>query len=524
MAAITKVWVRRPNSSPTRIQIPSSTSTPIFSPSISALSGPRDTPRPVDVELTEDFLVDDLREAILRKYPQSLGKHHDAADLSIRIPSRNARDNNSETEGLSRLLLPDESVIKILTEEYPAGQKSSEAWTIITNGGRDNYTRWWLQTGGLTDPMAVRTGFSPSQLVPTTGGSFSSEMIPQEYFPYVPQTVVTPPGELPSRSRASGPSVTNQYPRSQGRPPLRPSRTTIQQEGLFPGRRYDNTNTSSMVVEPVSGAESEISRQQSRGSPDSSTLPNVRYPPNIRPSSSMSGQNTPPGEYPNRTRQYTQGSKQQLPGISIPNQSFQMQLPSQSLPTIPQKVSSPLGGPPQQVRLSQGNPTRPSTSNVPSAISSGSADKPPSATKGATSPKSPGSGNSPNSGGTTTSPANRHALTSQTAPVIASTNPLSPSTVAERVVDSPRPPRGLPPIKPKADKEAVPTKNSVLGNIPPINVLIVEDNIINAQILEAFFRKRKLKHATAVNGKQAVEKWRQGGWHLVLVRHKLNSY
>jgi osomolarity two-component system response regulator SSK1 len=60
-------------------------------------------------------------------------------------------------------------------------------------------------------------------------------------------------------------------------------------------------------------------------------------------------------------------------------------------------------------------------------------------------------------------------------------------------------------------------KTSAIGVIPPINVLIVEDNFINAQILEAFFRKRKLKYATAVNGKEAVEKWRQGGWHLVLV-------
>ena len=70
----------------------------------------------------------------------------------------------------------------------------------------------------------------------------------------------------------------------------------------------------------------------------------------------------------------------------------------------------------------------------------------------------------------------------------------------------------------------VPNKSSgALGNIPPINVLIVEDNFINAQILEAFFRKRKLKYATAVNGKEAVEKWRQGGWHLVLVHHSLES-
>ena len=511
MAAITKVWVRRPNSSPTRIQIPS---TPT---SINALNGERDTPQLVDVDLTKDFLVDDLREAILRKYPQSLGKHHDTADLSIRIPSRNAGD---DTEGLGRLLLPDESVIKILTDEYPTGQKSSEAWTIITSGGRDNYTRWWVQTGGITDHMPARTGFSPSQMIPNVGGSFGSEMIHQEYFPYVPQTVVTPPGEFP-RSRASGSPMTsaNQYPRSQGRPPLRSSRTTVPQEGLFPGRRYDNTATSSMVVEPVSGVESEISRQQDRGSPDSNALSSIRYPPNVRPSSSISGQNTPPGEYPNRIRQYSQGTRQQLSGISIPNQSLQTQLPPQSLPTIPQKVSSPLAGPPQQAHLSQGSATRPAISNISNAISSGPPDKPPSATKSVPSPKSPASGTSSNNGGTTTSPTGRrksNTLTSQTAPIITSAKPQSPSPVAEGV-GSPRPPRGLPLVKPKVEKEIVPTKNSILGNIPPINVLIVEDNIINAKILEAFFRKRKLKYATAVNGKQAVEKWRQGGWHLVLV-------
>ena len=118
-----------------------------------------------------------------------------------------------------------------------------------------------------------------------------------------------------------------------------------------------------------------------------------------------------------------------------------------------------------------------------------------------------------------TSRRKSNTLTGQSVPLV--NKPLSPSPVAERV-ESPRPPRVLPLVKPKTEKDAVPTKNSVLGVIPPINVLIVEDNIINAQILEAFFRKRKLKYATAVNGKQAVEKWRQGGWHLVLVRDPLN--
>jgi hypothetical protein len=516
MSGIIKVWVRRPNSSPTRIHVPSSISTPIYSPTAGSSSA-RDGPRLIDVEVTEEFLVDDLREAILQKYPQSLGKHHDAADLSIRIPLRRQNGPVNGDSEAGRLLSPDENVIKILREEYPDGQKSSEAWTIITTGGRDNYTRWWLQTGGFSvDVIPPRGVYSPNQFIPSAAGSFGSEFVPQEYFPLVPQTVVTPPSEYPPRSKNSGSSMISgsQYPRSQGRPSLRGSRTTTQ-DGSFPGRRFDSTNTSSMIVEAISGTESEVSRSQGRGSPDANALSGIRYP-NIRPNSSISGQSTPVAEYPNRIRQYNQGNKQ---STTAPNQTFQMQLPLQALTAIPQKAQSPLGGPPTYPqRLSQGSGTRPTISTLVSSSPTISVDKPPIQPKDTTSPKSPGSGYSPSSGGTTTLPITRrksNTLNSQSSNIPIARS-QSPSPVTGRT-DSPRPPRGLPLVKCKQEKDTAPPKNSTLGVIPPINVLIVEDNIINAQILEAFFRKRKLKHATAVNGKEAVEKWRQGGWHLVLV-------
>lgn len=53
--------------------------------------------------------------------------------------------------------------------------------------------------------------------------------------------------------------------------------------------------------------------------------------------------------------------------------------------------------------------------------------------------------------------------------------------------------------------------------VPQINVLIVEDNVINQKILEKFLRKRKIRSATAKNGKEAIEKWGKGGFHLVLM-------
>ena len=521
MSGYTKLWVRRPNSSPTRIQIPSSVSTPLFSPTSAGAppettgTSPRDGPRPVEIENSEDFLVDDLRELILRKYPQSLGRHHDAADLSIRIPPRRdeRQDGDTYDPNAGRILAPDESVIKILTEEYPDGQKSSEAWTIITSGGRDSYTRWWLQNGGLSTDVAVRGGYSPNYFIPSTGGSFGGSergQHPQEYFPIVPETVVTPPGEYPPRSRNSGSSMMSagQYSRSSARPSLRTTRG-LTQEALFQHRRYDNTNTSSMVVEAGSGPGSE----QGRLSPDATSVPNLRYPSvPIRPGSGISGRATPPSEYSGRVRQYTQSAKGPP---SASSQGFNMQLPQQTLPTIPQKATSPLGGPPQQ-RLSVASSSRPAQN-----MSNGSPSVPPEkpqipVSKTTTSPKSPSGGSSSTSGGGTKpiSPVGRKKSNTISAGSGPLPKPRSPSPQAERT-ETPRPTRPLPLVKSK-EKDTVP-KNSSIGVIPPINVLIVEDNIINAQILEVFFRKRKLKYATAVNGKEAVEKWRQGGWHLVLV-------
>ncbi|TEY25884.1 hypothetical protein BOTCAL_1257g00010 [Botryotinia calthae] len=55
------------------------------------------------------------------------------------------------------------------------------------------------------------------------------------------------------------------------------------------------------------------------------------------------------------------------------------------------------------------------------------------------------------------------------------------------------------------------------GAVPPINVLIVEDNIINLKLLEAFMKRLKVRWQTAMNGREAVNKWRGGGFHLVLM-------
>lgn len=68
------------------------------------------------------------------------------------------------------------------------------------------------------------------------------------------------------------------------------------------------------------------------------------------------------------------------------------------------------------------------------------------------------------------------------------------------------------------DQAPLTLPNGVLNSgVPPINVLIVEDNIINLKLLEAFVKRLKVRWSTAMNGREAVDKWRTGGFHLVLM-------
>ncbi|KAN0066279.1 Two-component response regulator SSK1p [Thecaphora frezii] len=59
-----------------------------------------------------------------------------------------------------------------------------------------------------------------------------------------------------------------------------------------------------------------------------------------------------------------------------------------------------------------------------------------------------------------------------------------------------------------------PVREAVL---PPIKVLIVEDNPINQRILSTFMSRQKIKYDVANNGREAVEKWQTGGFHLILM-------
>ncbi|EGE03298.1 hypothetical protein TEQG_02332 [Trichophyton equinum CBS 127.97] len=118
-------------------------------------------------------------------------------------------------------------------------------------------------------------------------------------------------------------------------------------------------------------------------------------------------------------------------------------------------------------------------------------------------------------------PAN--GVPTASSPPSAATPPALPSEPAPKSVSppsrvaSPRP-KGLEKLNKNSSTNSNPLPTSLLdGAIPPINVLIVEDNTINLKLLEAFMKRLKVRWQTAMNGREAVNKWREGGFHLVLM-------
>ncbi|KAM0746617.1 hypothetical protein T439DRAFT_329724 [Meredithblackwellia eburnea MCA 4105] len=60
-------------------------------------------------------------------------------------------------------------------------------------------------------------------------------------------------------------------------------------------------------------------------------------------------------------------------------------------------------------------------------------------------------------------------------------------------------------------------KATLPPTVPPIKVLIVEDNPINQKILTTFMKKKGIQYGTANDGEEAVKAWKEGSFHLVLM-------
>ena len=198
-----KVWVKRPGSSATQVKI------------------------------KEDDLVDDVRDTILRKYSNSLGRNFDPPDVTLRMVYRkqSARHSNSE-----RTLGPEESMLKLLEIHYPGGQSVEEALVI------DVPKR---QTPRHSPRMAMQY-YLPEDCRPHENGT--------DYFPPMPVAAQQSPHLPTNLSVTSGqgglhhPPATSMAVLTTGQLPNLPSPGGRARHSLNSRPRYGRQHTSSPTV------------------------------------------------------------------------------------------------------------------------------------------------------------------------------------------------------------------------------------------------------------------------------------
>ncbi|GIZ44884.1 hypothetical protein CKM354_000806900 [Cercospora kikuchii] len=373
-----KIWVKRPNASATLVQI------------------------------RDDDLVDDVRDMILRKYANSLGKTFDAPDLTLTIVTR------SEHAGprSSRMLGPEEEICRTIDSYYPGGQTVDEALIIDLPQKRTP----------RPSPRAIHHSYHAlDEFRPPETGT--------DYFPPMPVTVQP---ALPSHiAREHHGSLSSEHPRSMavlttGQVPPLPSPGTV-------GRRH----RSEREHRPRIG-------RQHTSSPTIITHPSHADQTNNPASAAASAHLT------RSTRSRVDSSASEAthrphdPPAAPP------------LPTPPAPEAPPTGKP------GSGPPT-------------------------------------PNTG----------ALNGSRGPRPRKARRSTPDKLSSKGRTG----------TPHFDTyNSIAGLSSVLdGSVPPINVLIVEDNIINLRILEGLMKRLKVRWQTAMNGQIAVDKWRTGGYHLVLM-------
>lgn len=342
------------------------------------------------VTINEDDVVDDVRDMILRKYANSLGRQFDSPDLTLRI-----RPGGNQQE---RMLGPEEPMARTLDAYFPSGQTIDDALIIDVPLRRTPRASpragpphaphiQYYAAEDARPPETANDYFGPSALTAT----------------HLPVTVTAPSNGSAQHAHAISVLSTGQIPQipSPGSRRARDYRERPERPRL--GRQHTSSPT---LINLISGTAHQGSTAAAAAAPH--------------------GTHAIHGNARTRSRTHSEASDK-----------------SQAAPQPP-----PMPTPP---------------------------------------------------------------------PAEASAVPQRAATPPPRV-SSPRPAGSARPKKSKKnpDHPSLP-KGMLNGSVPPINVLIVEDNIINLKLLEAFVKRLKVRWSTAMNGRDAVTKWRGGGFHLVLM-------
>ncbi|KAL1894400.1 Two-component response regulator SSK1p [Sporothrix stenoceras] len=497
-AAQRKVWVRRPGASATL------------------------------VAFNETDVVDDVREMLLRKYGNSLGRVYDAPDVILRLNPREAHQGE-------RTLGPDELMTRTLDVYYPGGQTIEEALVIdvpirrVTpnasprggpphayhltavhhhdRGSRHDHRGDYSSHSAMAAPDYFGPGVVPDYY---NHGALTAE---SEYSQatLAPESALTGPGGARGGASASSQHL---YPPSPSH--LHPTHKTGTIRSATGGAGSGVSAASLQGVGGVGGGGGGAGSGGGGGSAGNSPL---NHPHSI--SILATGQAPPLPNLPS-------------PGGSSRRSHKERPKIHRQLSSVPDDgTGSGREGPSSQINGSGGSGVSGQKGLTASGLKMPIVAPIPG--KGGSGRSSIADGlNQKIKGASDTNGVDKDGGKNG---VNGTTNGSSGAASARSISSPPRP---MSPMRGKRAKKSARNGSGLLngstnnaddshnggGNnivqlgpltVPPINVLIVEDNIINLKLLEAFVKRLKVRWQTAMNGRDAVAKWRTGGFHLVLM-------
>lgn len=449
----------------------------------------------------DEDLVDDLKTYIIRKYPTSLGRTCDPADINIKhVPSNDHSSNNTTTTNNnsnnnkyhslasspkrvalgSVVLEPDQTVFKILDQYFPNGMNMADAWVIDFIQHQREPSGDKIYVDAPPAGSAGSAGPGPSLHSPPQA---QSHVRSQSQDHHLPQPSARPPLHS-QRSRSEDHSTEGSRPAVPAVPEPEPQHAHSRAQSASPGHPSpvprsqvanrqintvkESTPSPTSATSPVSAASS------------SSRLPMINSNPGSRVTSpSATGGNSFKSS-PNN-------------GVLLLPRQFQMPKSQHDSHQTGRKQSTD-----GAINANDGESSR-ETSRSREGDKTG---RRPSDSNGTAGANDTGDVNGANE-------ANE-------------ANGANGTTAKQPANDRDTRPKGPKPLINSSAAVALSKplnlKMPILeGVVPQVNVLIVEDNLINQKILEAFMRRKKIRCSVAKNGKEAVDKWRQGGFHLVLM-------
>uniref|UniRef100_A0A060SYI3 ARAD1C01430p n=1 Tax=Blastobotrys adeninivorans TaxID=409370 RepID=A0A060SYI3_BLAAD len=435
----------------------------------------------------DDDLVDDLKTYIIRKYPTSLGRTCDPADINIKqMPSNDHSSNNNTTTtttttnnnnnnsssskhynlasspkrvALAPIVLePDQTVFKVLDQYFPSGMTMADAWVIdFAQHQRESSSDDKI----YVDPPAGPSLRSPPQA--------QSHVRSQSHDHHLSQPTPRPP--LHSQR-----SLSEDHSADVSRPGVpEPQQSHSRAHSASPGQPSP--------VPPSQVAHRQINTvKEATPSPTSATSP-------VSATSKLPMINSNPGSRVTSPSATGGNSFKSSPnnGVLLLPRQFQMPKSQHDSHQTSRKQSTD-----GSINVNDEESSRETSQSRESDKTARRASDS-NGTIGTTRANDASEVNGANGTAAKQPSKDRSARAQGPKPTINSSTAV-------------------------ALNKPLNLKMPILeGVVPQVNVLIVEDNLINQKILEAFMRRKKIRCSVAKNGKEAVDKWRQGGFHLVLM-------